>query len=232
MKQKACLIFSGGIDSTTLLYKLLDEGKEVSTVTFNYGQRHRPELEAAHTILQLLKLRGQGLNLNQAPGFNEFMRGSSQVDTRIAVPEGHYADPSMKTTVVPNRNMVMLALAAAYCVSHDIHQLSYAAHAGDHAIYPDCRPAFVTAMDTALAQALYAEQSVVLDTPFLTWSKANIVEWGHVHDVPFQLTYSCYNGRPHHCGRCGTCVERREAFRLAGVNDPTTYENSVYNDTK
>jgi 7-cyano-7-deazaguanine synthase len=128
----------------------------------------------------------------------------------------------MKLTIVPNRNMLLLATAGAYALSRDTHTVAYAAHAGDHTIYPDCRPQFVSAMQLAFERCDFTP--LTLHAPFLSITKADIVTLGASLHVPFALTYSCYEGREAHCGRCGTCTERKEAFQLAGVPDPTEYE--------
>jgi 7-cyano-7-deazaguanine synthase len=128
----------------------------------------------------------------------------------------------MKTTVVPNRNMILLALATGHALSIGAQQVAYAAHSGDHAIYPDCRNEFADAM--ARAMALCDWSQVELYRPFVDWTKADIVRRGAELGVPFGQTWSCYKGGNKHCGRCGTCIERREAFDLAGVEDPTNYK--------
>jgi 7-cyano-7-deazaguanine synthase len=148
---------------------------------------------------------------------------SSQTNARVAVPKGHYEDASMRTTVVPNRNMILLSLAGAVAEGWNAQCIAYAAHAGDHAIYPDCRPEFVMHLNQALRTGTY--NGVELYTPFVQLRKEEIVVRGKQLRAPFHLTYSCYEGRPRHCGACGTCTERREAFRLAGVTDPTEYES-------
>jgi 7-cyano-7-deazaguanine synthase len=151
------------------------------------------------------------------------VRGSSQSDPNIAVPHGHYTDESMKQTVVPNRNMLMLSVAVAWAISVKADSVCYGAHAGDRAIYPDCREEFASAFNTA---ALLADwHQVSLSRPFVDMSKAEIVTLGRTLEVPFGQTWSCYEGGEKHCGLCGTCVERAEAFREAAVEDPTEYES-------
>jgi len=139
------------------------------------------------------------------------------------VPAGHYTNETMKLTVVPNRNMIMLSVAIGWAVSGKADAVAYAAHAGDHTIYPDCRPAFIEAIRQAAA--LCDWHRVELLTPFVGKTKRDIVRLGAELDVPFGQTWSCYVGGEVHCGRCGTCVERREAFKSAGVDDPTVYAN-------
>ena len=137
------------------------------------------------------------------------------------VPEGHYTEESMKQTVVPNRNMIFLSVAAARAIAGGVQHLFYAAHAGDHAIYPDCRPVFVSAMETALH--LCDWQDITLHAPYLHLSKADIVKIGINLGVDYSLTWTCYRGEALACGRCGSCTERLEAFREAGVEDPVEY---------
>lgn len=148
--------------------------------------------------------------------------GSSQTSEDVPVPEGHYAEESMKATVVPNRNMVLLSLATAWAVSLKAQYVAYAAHAGDHAIYPDCRPEFFGHLGEAIRRCDWHKVEPL--SPFIRMTKSQIVKEGDKLQVPFERTYSCYKGGEKHCGKCGTCVERREAFSLAGVPDPTQYE--------
>jgi 7-cyano-7-deazaguanine synthase len=148
--------------------------------------------------------------------------GSSLTSPEIAVPHGHYAQQSMKQTVVANRNMIMLAVAAGWAINQRAERVAYAAHTGDHAIYPDCRPEFAEAVDRAIRLADWHE--VYLYCPFVRLTKAQIVARGAELGVDFVHTWSCYEGGRIHCGRCGTCFERREAFQEANVADPTEYE--------
>jgi 7-cyano-7-deazaguanine synthase len=219
---KTILSYSGGLDSTVLLYYLRSQGHEVRCLGVDYGQRHRKELMSATLICEKLGVPYEVASM----GHLQFLfAGSSQTSLDIAVPEGHYAEESMKQTVVPNRNMVLLSLATAWAVATKSENVAYAAHSGDHAIYPDCRPEFTDAMATAME--LCDWHQVKLVRPFLfptPMSKAAIVQLGDQLGVPFDQTWSCYKGQDRHCGKCGTCVERIEAFQLAGVKDPTVYE--------
>ncbi len=215
---KTVLIYSGGLDSTVLLYNLLGQGHQVLTLGVNYGQRHAKELSAARAFLESL---GEEYRVADLSALRPLLKGSSQTDDSVAVPHGHYAAESMKLTVVPNRNMLMLSVAIAWAISTKSESVNYAAHGGDHAIYPDCRDEFASAMNTA---ALLADwHQVRVERPFVQKSKAEIVTLGSQLGVPFEQTWSCYEGGAVHCGKCGTCVERREAFQLAGVNDKTEY---------
>ena len=143
----------------------------------------------------------------------------------IAVPDGHYAEDTMRVTVVPNRNAIMLSVAYGIAAARGDQAVATAVHGGDHFIYPDCRPDFTQAFEFMQYMALDGYADVSLYTPFVHRTKADIVTEGQRHNTPFAETWSCYKGGAHHCGRCGTCVERREAFDLAGVTDPTQYED-------
>ncbi|MCP4201857.1 MAG: 7-cyano-7-deazaguanine synthase QueC [bacterium] len=217
----AVVILSGGMDSTTLLYWMLEkmpDGRRLEALSFDYGQRHRRELEHAALVCEAARVPHEVVDLSE---IRDCLRGSALTDDGVAVPHGHYQDASMKETVVPNRNMILLSVAAGYCFAWGKRMLAYAAHAGDHAIYPDCRPGFIEAMRGVLAVAHY--EPLMLLTPFSAMTKADIVREGDRLRVPWELTYSCYEGGDLHCGRCGTCTERREAFGLADSGDPTRY---------
>lgn len=215
---KTVLIYSGGLDSTVLLYHLIAAGHEVHALSVDYGQRHRCELDNAATICKRLNVPNPRADLS---AIQPLLAGSSLTSPEIEVAEGHYTEESMKSTVVPNRNMILLAIATGHALSIGAGQIAYAAHSGDHAIYPDCRNEFADAMAEAIR---LADWSVVeLSRPFVDWSKRDIVRRGAELGLPFENTWSCYKGGELHCGRCGTCIERREAFDLAEISDPTTY---------
>jgi 7-cyano-7-deazaguanine synthase len=213
------LTFSGGMDSTVLLAYLLVHEIRVRCLSVDYGQRHRRELQSAVEIARYYGVEHKVINLKSV---NELMQGSSQTSPEIDVPEGHYAEESMKKTVVPNRNMILLALAGAWAVSTKSEAIAYAAHAGDHAIYPDCREEFTHAMERAFKRCDW--HKVALLRPFIRFSKTDICKTGAILGAPLHMTWSCYKGGERHCGKCGTDVERRESFVLAGVPDPTLYE--------
>lgn len=216
---KVVTLLSGGLDSSALLGLMVRRNGEgdVRALSVDYGQRHRRELKSAQAVAAHL-----GVEWTKVQAPSEVFVGSA-LTSDIAVPEGHYTDASMGITVVPNRNMVLIALAAAYALGRECDAVAYAAHAGDHAIYPDCRPEFMAHMQRALSFVASPREFRLL-TPFSGLTKAEIVREGMIAGVPLDLTYSCYNGRELHCGRCGTCVERREAFAVADVVDPTPYE--------
>jgi 7-cyano-7-deazaguanine synthase len=219
---KTVLVYSGGMDSTVLLYHLLANGDSVSTLSVDYGQRHRKELIQAAEITTKLGIEHRTVDLTSITGL---FSGSSLTDQTVAIPHGHYEEENMKSTVVPNRNMILLSLATAWAISLKADCVSYAAHAGDHAIYPDCREEFAAALDKTIRLADW--QEVYLNRPFVGLTKAEIVKRGAELKVPLEKTWSCYEGGEHHCGRCGTCIERREAFYLAGVEDPTPYSDAA-----
>jgi 7-cyano-7-deazaguanine synthase len=216
---KAVILFSGGLDSTVLVYHLINKGIDLKLLSIDYGQRHEKELKSSCEIAKYLNLKHEILRL---PMLNKLLGGSSLTDPSIPLPEGHYAEDSMKATVVPNRNMILLSLAAGHAISLQFDTVAYAAHAGDHTIYPDCRPEFAEAMDQALK--LCDWNSISLYRPFVLLSKQDLVRKGKELGVPFEKTWSCYAGNDIHCGKCGTCVERKEAFDLVGLSDPTEYK--------
>jgi 7-cyano-7-deazaguanine synthase len=213
------------MDSATLLYALLDAGLNVRGLSFDYGQRHSRELEYAEDLCHDRSVPWTRIDLRTITGL---LRGSALTDAKVAVPEGHYAAESMKVTVVPNRNAMMLSVAYAVAVGQGAEYVAFGAHAGDHAIYPDCRQDFVEALDTALTIGNeWAQPIPTIRAPFVNMSKAEIAALGSTLSVPFDRTWSCYGGGTMHCGLCGTCSERRQAFFEAGVHDPTDYAVSA-----
>lgn len=214
-------VLSGGLDSTVLLGKLIREGRKVFPLTFDYGQRHVREVEAAHRICAFYEIGHRHRVVKMDEIGRSLMRGSALTNEDIPVPHGHYEHESMKSTVVPNRNLIFCALASAYALSHKFEEVTIAVHAGDHAIYPDCRSKFYTKLNETLKAGSWGR--VRIRTPFIGYTKAQIVRTGCDLAVPLDLTWTCYEGGERHCGRCGTCVERREAFELAHVPDPTIY---------
>ncbi|MGH3869136.1 MAG: 7-cyano-7-deazaguanine synthase QueC [Pseudonocardiaceae bacterium] len=218
----AVVIASGGLDSTTVAYQLVAKGSCVSLLSFDYGQRHRKELDFAKRIAELL---GSTHDVVDLSGLGPLLGGSALTDSALSVPDGHYTDSSMRATVVPNRNMIMLSIAVGAAVAAGADAVAFGAHAGDHPIYPDCRPQF---FDLLGQTALAANEGFLADgfqllAPFLRASKADIVRSAAELGVPVELTWSCYKGGEIHCGTCGTCTERIEAFALAGTPDPTVY---------
>lgn len=217
MPRKTVVLLSGGVDSTVLAATYVAAGDEVIGLAIEYGQRHmRKEIEAARKVSVALGLRWESVYVPLR------LPGNSQTDASVAVPEGHPEDAAMKLTVVPNRNMVMLSIAASVAMAIGAARVAYGAHAGDAAIYCDCREDFVVAFRKAIALA--DDRAVTIDAPFTNLVKKDIVRIGDELQAPLALTYTCYRGGPLHCGRCGACRERRQAFTDAGIADPAEYE--------
>lgn len=218
MPEKVVVIYSGGMDSFTLLNEVSQNGDEVFALSFDYGQRHSKELTYAQRVCKQLNIAHKVVDIR---AINSLIGGSSLTDN-IDVPEGHYEDLSMQQTVVPNRNMILLSLATGYAVSLEAKKVYYGAHGGDHAIYPDCRPEFVEKMNQVCAIANY--QSVEICTPYLHLDKGQILQKGLAMKLNYGDSWTCYNGRTHACGKCGACQERLEAFEVNRTVDPLEYE--------
>ena len=195
------------------------KGDLTRLVSFDYGQRHAKELEIAKAAAARLGVPFQRIDMR---GIGAALTGSA-LTSDIDVPDGHYAEETMRITVVPNRNAIMLAIAFGVAAANGDEAVATAVHGGDHFIYPDCRPGFTRAFEAMQRAALDGYADVQLYTPFVERSKADIVTEGARCGTPFAETWSCYKGGEVHCGCCGTCVERREAFHLAGIEDPTVY---------
>ena len=217
---KTLIVLSGGMDSTTSLAHARAQGYKISgAVHFQYGSKHNArELIAAQALADHYRIQLHVIKL----GFINTLFKSDLLKSGSEVPEGHYEDLSMKRTVVPFRNGIMLSIAAGLAESLEADSVTLGNHAGDHAIYPDCRQEFVLPMSAAIEVGTY--RRIKLLTPFVSLSKGDIARIGYELGVPFNLTWSCYQGGEKHCGRCGTCVERIEAFQKARVADPTIYE--------
>lgn len=220
----ALVICSGGLDSVSLAHKVATEQKLIGLLSFDYGQRHKKELGFAAMCAKRLGVPHQIVDIRDV-GRN--LSGSALTDN-VDVPDGHYAEDSMRITVVPNRNAIMLAIAFGVAAAQQADAVATAVHGGDHFIYPDCRPAFIDAFQTMQNHALAGYADIRLYAPYVNMSKADIVSEGAKYATPFEATWSCYKGGARHCGRCGTCVERREAFDLAGIADPTDYEDADF----
>ena len=218
MTQKdSVIIYSGGLDSTTLLYE--ERERVALAVTFDYGSNHAArEIACAKHHCVLLGIEHLVIEL----GFMSRYFQSSLLSGAADVPDGNYDEANMKSTVVPFRNGIMLSIACGLAESRGLKRVLIANHGGDHAIYPDCRPTFVDAMNAAMQAGTY--EGVQLAAPYTNISKADIIRRGARLGIDYGATYSCYRGGEHHCGTCGTCTERREAFREAGIPDPTQYE--------
>jgi 7-cyano-7-deazaguanine synthase len=220
---KAVIILSGGADSITLLYALVVEYgcMNISALSFNYVQNHVKELEMAKATCKKLKVHHEIIDLRT---LSNIFAGSSLVSqNNIEIPEGHYQAENMKSTVVPNRNGIMLSIAMSYALSRNIPKIFYGAHAGDHAIYPDCRPEFVGAMQKV--GQLCDFNKVEIHAPFLYANKRQIIRLGLNLNVDYKLTWTCYKGAGKPCGKCGSCQERLEAFEQNDARDPLEYES-------
>lgn len=221
---KTIVICSGGLDSVSLAHKVAAEDTLLGLVSFDYGQRHKKELDFAAACAARLNVPHDIIDIRS---IGQHLGGSALTDD-IDVPDGHYAEETMKVTVVPNRNAIMLAIAFGVAAAQKADAVATAVHGGDHFIYPDCRPDFIEAFEAMQKRALDGYADISLYAPYVHVPKSDIVKDGARHNTPFADTWSCYKGGQHHCGRCGTCVERREAFHLAGVEDPTVYEDADY----
>ena len=219
MTQKdSVIIYSGGLDSTTLLYE--ERERVALAVTFDYGSNHAArEIACAKHHCALLGIEHLVIEL----GFMSRYFQSSLLSGAADIPDGNYDEENMKSTVVPFRNGIMLSIACGLAESRGLKRVLIANHGGDHAIYPDCRPTFVDAMNAAMQAGTY--EGVQLAAPYTNISKADIIRRGARLGIDYGATYSCYRGGEHHCGTCGTCTERREAFREAGIPDPTKYNS-------
>lgn len=216
MKDSA-IIVSGGMDSITLLHEYKDE--IALAITFNYGSNHaKREIAFAREHCDSLGIEHLVIPL----GFIHDYFKSSLLEGADAIPEGHYASENMKSTVVPFRNGIMLSIACGIAESRGLTKVMIANHGGDHAIYPDCREGFIDAISRAMTEGTYIGVRIV--APYTNITKADIAARGAKLGVDYSRTWSCYKGGEKHCGKCGTCVERKEAFALAGVPDPTEYE--------
>jgi 7-cyano-7-deazaguanine synthase len=215
---KVCVLLSGGMDSVAAFYDALGTHEVAACLSFDYGSKHNAkEIPFAKLHAERNGVPHEVISLD----FVNRLFKSDLLQSGGEIPDGHYAEESMKQTVVPFRNGIMLAIATGYAESIDAAGLVIAAHSGDHAIYPDCREPFMRAMATAMGEGTYAK--IQLLRPFIATDKAGIARLGVELGIDFSETWSCYKGGEIHCGTCGTCVERREAFMLAGLLDPTVY---------
>ena len=218
MKTTVAVLVSGGMDSVAALYEANQQHIVAVALSFDYGSKHNhKEIPLAAWHCRKLCIPHRVISLD----FVGQLFKSDLLKSGGAIPDGHYEEQSMKQTVVPFRNGIMLSIAGGYAESIGANGLVIAAHAGDHAIYPDCREDFMKSMADALRLGTYAAVEIL--RPFIHRTKAQIAQRGRDLGVDFSKTWSCYKGANIHCGTCGTCVERREAFMLAGIPDPTVY---------
>lgn len=216
-KKDSIIVVSGGVDSITMLYEYKD--RIALGVSFNYGSNHNAK------EIPLAKMHCERLGIKHIVIDLDFMGKyfqSSLLQGAEAIPEGSYADENMRSTVVPFRNGIMLSIAAGLAETHELAYVMLANHAGDHTIYPDCRPEFVDSMSQAIEAGTYSQTKIL--APYTHITKAEIAARGKALGIDYSETWSCYKGGEIHCGKCGTCVERREAFALAGIEDQTKYE--------
>lgn len=217
----AIVLLSGGMDSVTALYDAHAQDPVALALSFDYGSKHNErELACAAWHCAHLGIAHRVVKLD----FFNSLFDSALLQGGGDIPDGHYAEQSMKQTVVPFRNGILLAIAAGVAENAGSGKLVIAAHSGDHAIYPDCREPFMQGMEQAVREGTYAR--VEISRPFIAMDKAAIAVRGAALGINFSRTWSCYKGGEIHCGECGTCVERREAFQLAGLTDPTDYAAS------
>lgn len=214
--KNSVIIVSGGMDSITLLY---DHKDEIALgISFDYGSNHNArEIPFAKMHCERLGIKHITINLD----FMHQYFKSSLLDGAEAIPEGHYADDNMKSTVVPFRNGIMLSIAIGIAESNNLDQVFIANHGGDHTIYPDCRPEFINAIDAAATAGTY---NIKVVAPYTKITKSDIARIGKKLGIDYTETWSCYKGGEVHCGKCGTCVERKEALAEAGIDDKTIYE--------
>lgn len=218
MKTKDSLIIvSGGMDSVTLMYERKDD---ISlAISFDYGSNHnKKEILCAAYHAEKLNIKHIIIPLQFISNYFK----SSLLQGAEAIPEGHYADNNMKSTVVPFRNGIMLSIAAGIAESYGLKKLLIANHFGDHTIYPDCTKQFIEPMTQAIIAGTYDE--IIIDAPYTNITKSDIARIGNKLNIDYSKTYSCYKGKDKHCGKCGTCIERKEAFKDAGIEDKTEYE--------
>ncbi len=219
-KKDSLIVLSGGMDSVTMLHEYKDEID--LAVNFSYGSNHNArELECARQHCRELGIELLEIDLSFIGKYFH----SSLLEGADAIPEGDYDFDNMKSTVVPFRNGIMLSAAAGLAESHGLKYVMIANHAGDHALYPDCRGSFIDAMSRAISEGTY--EGITIKAPYTYLSKTNIAIRGKRLGVDYATTYSCYKGGAHHCGRCGTCLERRKALAEAGIEDKTVYDDDL-----
>lgn len=213
------VIYSGGMDSYTVLHRALREGLTVHALSFDYGQRHTRELDTARQVCSTLGVPHQVVDIRAIHGLID---NSALTNSEQPMPQADYAADNLRATVVPNRNMILLSLAIAKAVNIGAGRVDYGAHGGDHVLYPDCRPEFVEAMNHVAGIANF--EPVTLHAPYLSSSKADILREGLAMGLDYRHTWTCYQGRELACGVCGSCRERLEAFAANDVTDPLAYD--------
>jgi len=216
MIMKTIVILSGGLDSATLLYHLKQQGHWVHALTFNYGQRHNRELKAADEICRRTQTTQESVDLTS---LRPMFGANALTDLSVTLPSGEYSNSTIGITTVPNRNMIMLSIAIGRAISLGFNAVAFGAHGGVNGVmYPDCSPDFVASIDSTAKTC--DDQKISVLAPFVDWDKSMIVKRGQELAVPFELTWSCYEGNSTPCRKCGTCIDRANAFRKAGLSDP------------
>lgn len=219
-EKRVVVVLSGGLDSAVLLAKYVREGFKVTCLTFDYGSKHgTTEQNSAKKLTSYYHVPHKFFRFQ----LSDILKSNLFIDDAGEIPDGHYEAESMKQTVVPFRNGIMLSLATGFAESLGYSMVAIGAHAGDHHIYPDCRLEFIRAFNTA--SKLGTDKGINIVAPFVNYTKSEIAELGSQLKVPFEMTYTCYKGGIMHCGTCGSCTERKEAFQLANIKDPTIYMN-------
>jgi len=217
-QHKTVVILSGGLDSATLLYHLKDAGHELRALSVNYGQRHSRELKAAEAIARVAEVEHRVVDIS---GLAAILGENALTDQSVDVPHGEYQPATITVTTVPNRNMIMLSIAAGWALALKFNGVAFGAHAGEYTPYPDCQPQFAAAMNCVMH--VCDDNPIEVLAPFVRWDKSGIVQRGIELQVPFDLTWSCYEGGELHCGQCSTCLDRRKAFTTCGIDDPVEY---------
>ncbi|MGI9553368.1 MAG: 7-cyano-7-deazaguanine synthase QueC [Thermodesulfobacteriota bacterium] len=224
MKEKAVIILSGGIDSSTLCYKFAAENFDIYSLTIIYGQRHSREIDSAKLIAGKLGISHKIVDLSQ---LKQLLSGSALTDPGVEVPrvpeKTEYFE-TLKSTIVPNRNAIFLSVAIGYAQSIGANKIFFGAHHSDRGVYPDCRKEFVEAFEIAERLA-NDNQDLRIEAPFVEMDKSEVVGLGSSLNVPFESTWTCYVGGELHCGACSACNERKRAFTESGIKDPTEYKN-------
>ena len=199
MKRKTVVVFSGGLDSTTLLYHLIDLEHEVKAISFDYGQRHRKELDAASKIATNLRVEHRIVDVT---GLAAIFGSNALTDHQVDVPHGEYSSHTIQVTVVPNRNMIMLSIATGWAIASGYDSVAFGAHSGEYTPYPECQPAFAAAVNAATHAC--DDRSIEILAPFARWSKKDVAKRRTELNVPIDLTWSCYEGGDEPCGKCYT----------------------------
>ena len=213
--KKITLIYSGGSDSFTLLNYAISKNIDVDCITFSYGQKHKKEIDYAKSVCKESNKKHTIIDIDNTKAL---FGSSSLTSDDNQIPYGSYKEDTMKSTIVPNRNMIFLSYAIAYSIANKINEVWYGAHAGDHFIYPDCRPEFLAAINNAAG--LCDPNKIVIEAPFINLTKGEIIKIGLNLDLDYSKAWTCYEGKDIPCGRCGSCVERAEAFLDNSQTDP------------